>query len=105
MPRRRERFTNRDKLRKPREALKALPLPSARHCIGTGIGPGDSYIGLWRTVNHYRGKIAGYQAQLKGADLTPSKRHELEKLERYYTELTVRGAKRGAVRAIGPWRG
>jgi hypothetical protein len=35
------------------------------------------------------GKIAGFQAQLKGGDITPSKRQELEQAERYYAEQVV----------------
>jgi hypothetical protein len=44
---------------------------------------------LLRTVNHYRGKIAGFQAMLKTDSLTLSKRQKLEELERYYAERVV----------------
>jgi hypothetical protein len=89
MTRRKEQFTNRDKLRKSREALKALDPEKREALYWNGIGPGDSYIGLWRAVNHYRAKIAGYQSELRTGNLKPSKRQELERAERYYAEQVV----------------
>jgi hypothetical protein len=55
-----------------------------------GIGPGDSYVGLWRMANNYRHRLQGIQNQLKiNETLSLSKRRDLEKAERYYFEQIV----------------
>jgi hypothetical protein len=53
---------NRKKLRQAREELKALT-PGQRDALHwNGIGPGDSYIGMWRMLNHYRYRLSRIQA-------------------------------------------
>ena len=49
------------------------------------IGPGDSYIGMWRMVNRYRYRLDILDQEMR-ADTTPKKRRELEKDIRYYGE-------------------
>jgi hypothetical protein len=39
---------NRNKMRKAREALKALPPEQREELRYQGIGPDDSYVGMWR---------------------------------------------------------
>jgi hypothetical protein len=50
-----------------------------------GIGPGDSYIGMWRIVNFYRYRLKILDQEMR-AKTTPSKSRELEKDIRYYSE-------------------
>jgi hypothetical protein len=55
------------------------------------IGPGDSYIGLWRIVNHYRHRLLGIQSSLaKHGLLTHRRQQELEQDERYLTEQIIK---------------
>jgi hypothetical protein len=54
------------------------------------IGPGDSYIGLWRLVSHYRHRLFGVQRSLANGPLTHSRRQELERDERYLTKRIVK---------------
>jgi hypothetical protein len=49
--------SNRNQMRQAREVLKALPPKQREELRYQGIGPGDSYIGMWRMVNAYRFKL------------------------------------------------
>ena len=85
----RSSVSNRNKLRQAREALRS-PRPEQREELRwNGIGPGDSYIGLWRMVNRHRHRLATVQGMLDAKTLPPSRRHELEKTERYLSEQIV----------------
>jgi hypothetical protein len=64
MPRHREICTNRKKMMLAREAVRALRPDQRDGLRYAGIGPGDSYIGLWRMVNHYRHRLHGIQVQM-----------------------------------------
>jgi hypothetical protein len=77
--------SNRNQMRQAREGLKALPLEQREELRRNGIGPGDSYIGMWRMVNRYRYRLDILDQEMR-ADTTPKKRRELEKDIRYYGE-------------------
>ena len=77
--------SNRNKMRKAREALKAVPPEQREELNYKGIGPGDSYLGLWRMVNFYRYRLNILDQEMR-AETTPSKSRELEKDIRYYSE-------------------
>jgi hypothetical protein len=70
--------SNRNQMRQAREALKAVPLEQREELRRNGIGPGDSYIGMWRMVNRYRYRLDILDQEMR-ADTTPKKRRELEK--------------------------
>jgi hypothetical protein len=50
-----------------------------------GIGPGDSFVGMWRMVNFYRYRLNILDQEMR-TETTPSKSCELEKDSRYYSE-------------------
>jgi hypothetical protein len=50
------------------------------------VGPGDGYIGFWKTVKYYRQKIAGIERALRDDKLSPMTRRELKADARYYAE-------------------
>jgi hypothetical protein len=82
--------SNRNQMRKAREALGVLPPEQREDLRFHNIGPGDSYIGLWRIVNHYRHRLFGIQSSLaKHGQLTHRRQQELERDERYLTEQIV----------------
>jgi Group II intron, maturase-specific domain len=63
--------------------------PSANSASAyAGIGPGDSYIGLWRMLNHYRHRLHGIQVQM-GKPHRPTVEASLQADERYYSEEIV----------------
>jgi hypothetical protein len=72
-----------------REALRSPPPEQREELRWNGIGPRDSYIGLWRMVNRHRHRLATVQGMLDAKTLLPSRRHELEKTERYLSEQIV----------------
>lgn len=86
-------YSNRALLKKAREELRGLPTKERNALFYDGIGPGDSYVGFWRMVNSYRHRVKSIQAILSIDEakpekerMPPSKRRELEKNERYYSE-------------------
>jgi hypothetical protein len=80
---------NRHQLRQAREALKGLP-PKEREALHwNGIGPGDGYIGFWKTVKYYRQKIAGIEVALRNNKLSAETRQELKADLRYYAEQVL----------------
>jgi hypothetical protein len=46
--------SHRTKMGQARAALRALPPEQREELRYKGIGPGDSYIGMWKLVNYYR---------------------------------------------------
>jgi hypothetical protein len=54
-----------------------------------GIGPGDAYVGFWKTVANYRRRLSQIVAMLKKENLPPETRRELKKDMRYYSEQVV----------------
>jgi hypothetical protein len=81
---------NRNKLRKAREAVKALP-PKQREALRwAGIGPGESYLGVWRFVTHFRHRLTGVQSAMAREDISPSALRELKEEERYLYEQIIR---------------
>jgi len=81
----RSMILNGNQMRKAREALKALPPEQREELHYQGIGPGDSYVGMWRMVNRYRYRLNSLDQEMR-ADMTTSKWYELEKHARYYPE-------------------
>jgi hypothetical protein len=73
-------------MRKAREALKALPPEQREQLWYGGIGPGDSYIGMWRMVNAYRFRLNALFKDQTRADVPPVEERQLEKDIRYYSE-------------------
>jgi hypothetical protein len=45
-------------MKQAREAIRALPTKERDKLTWNGIGPGDSYIGMWRMLNRYRYKLS-----------------------------------------------
>ena len=78
----RSMILNGNQMRKAREALKALPPEQREELHYQGIGPGDSYVGMWRMVNRYRYRLNSLDQEMR-ADMTTSKWSELEKHARY----------------------
>jgi hypothetical protein len=77
---------NRNQMRKARDSLKALPPEQREQLRYQGIGPGDSYIGMWRMVNCYRFRVNALCKAKTRADVTPIEERQLEKDIRYYCE-------------------
>jgi hypothetical protein len=73
-------------MRQTREALRALPPKQREELHYQGIGPGDSYIGMWRMVNAYRFKLNALYKDQKRDDVTPVEERQLEMDIRYYSE-------------------
>jgi hypothetical protein len=77
---------NRHQLRQAREALKGLPPKEREALYWNGIGPGDGYIGFWKTVKYYRQKIAGIERELRNdklsAETRRAGRHDLRQGDR-----------------------
>jgi hypothetical protein len=66
-------------MRQAREALKALPPEEREQLWYGGIGPGDSYIGMWRMVNAYRFRLnALFKGQTR-ADVPPLRSANLKR--------------------------
>jgi hypothetical protein len=77
---------NRNQIRKSREALKALSVPERDGLVYDGIGPGDSYVGIWRMINNYRHRVRTIQGLLaadaekpRDGQMSPSQRLDMEK--------------------------
>ena len=86
----RSMILNGNQMRKAREALKALPPEQREELHYQGIGPGDSYVGMWRMVNRYRYRLHYIEAALaKMLSLDDPGRAILEKKERYYSEQII----------------
>jgi hypothetical protein len=68
--------SNRNKLRKAREALRALPPERREELRFNNIGPGDSYVGIWRVVNVYRRRFNDVEIALRQSGLSPAKEHD-----------------------------
>jgi hypothetical protein len=49
------------KLKQAREELKRLPPEQREELRWNGIGPGDSYAGMWRMLNRYRRRLEGVE--------------------------------------------
>ena len=74
------------------------------------IGPGDSYVGIWRVVNTYRRRFNDVEIALRQPGLSPAKEQDLRKewrqlleqiLECYSTILPFEKAKLTTVRLSG----
>src|SRR6516225_9847497 len=65
--------SNRNKLRKAREALRALPPERREELRFNNIGPGDSYVGIWRVVNVYRRRFNDVEIALRQSGLSRPK--------------------------------
>jgi hypothetical protein len=63
--------------------LRALPAEEREDLIYDDIGPGDSYVGMWRMVNYYRYRLNILDQEMR-AETTPSKSREKD--IRYYSE-------------------
>ena len=81
--------SNRNKLRKAREALRALPPERREELRFNNIGPGDSYVGIWRVVNVYRRRFNDVEIALRQSGLSPAKEHDLRKEWRQLLEQIV----------------
>ena len=77
--------SNRNQMRQAREALRALPPEQREELWYGGIGPGDSYIGMWRMVNACRFRLNAFKDQAR-ADVPFVEERQLEKDIRYYSE-------------------
>src|SRR5215470_8028822 len=82
-------ISNRNKLRKAREALRALPAERREELRFNNIGPGDSYVGIWRVVNAYRRRFNDVEIALRQSGLSLAKEHDLRKEWRQLLEQIV----------------
>jgi hypothetical protein len=82
----RSTVSNRNQMRQAREVLKALPPKQREELRYHGIGPGDSYIGMWRMVNAYRFKLNALCKAQARDNVTPIEERQLERDIRYYSE-------------------
>jgi len=98
------------KMRKAREALRALPPEQREELRFNNIGPGDSYVGIWRVVNTYRRRFNDVEIALRQPGLSPAKEQDLRKewrqlleqiLECYSTILPFEKAKLTTVKVSG----
>jgi hypothetical protein len=78
--------SNRNQMRQAREVLKALPPKQREELRYQGIGPGDSYIGMWRMVNAYRFELNALCKAQARDNVTPIEERQLERDIRYYSE-------------------
>ena len=78
--------SNRKQMRQAREAMRDLPPKQREELHYQGIGPGDSYIGMWRMVNAYRSKLNALFKDKARDDVTPVEERQLELDIRYYSE-------------------
>jgi hypothetical protein len=86
----RSSVTNRKLMRQARKTLAALP-PKERDALHwNGIGPGDSYIGMWRIVTQYRHRLREIQIGLSNPNIKPATKRDLEKDWRYLMEQIVK---------------
>jgi hypothetical protein len=60
----RSTVSNRTKLRKAREEMKALPREQRDQLRYNGIGPGDGYVGMWRMLNRDRRRLEGVEGRM-----------------------------------------
>jgi hypothetical protein len=75
----RSTVSNRNQMRQAREVLKALPPKQREELRYRGIGPGDSYIGMWRMVNAYRFKLNALCKAQARDNVTPIEERQLER--------------------------
>jgi hypothetical protein len=76
-------------MRQAREALRALPPEQREELRFNGIGPGDSYLDVWRMVNLYRRRLDQIVTRIshherRGA-LDAGELAKMERDERYYS--------------------
>ena len=81
--------SNRNQMRQAREALRALPPEQREELRFNGIGPGDSYLDVWRMVNLYRRRLDQIVTRIshherRGA-LDAGELAKMERDERYYS--------------------
>ena len=82
----RSTVSNRNQMRQAREALTALPAEQREQLRYQDIGPGDSYVGLWRMVNAHRFRLNALCKARTRAEVTSIEERQLEKDIRYYCE-------------------
>jgi hypothetical protein len=69
--------------------MRALPPEQRDELRYAGIGPGDSYVGIWRMVNAYLAKLSDVMNGLSHDNITPARSRELEEEWRYLCEQVV----------------
>jgi hypothetical protein len=85
----RTKITNRKMLRKAREALQSIS-PKERDSLRfNGVGPGESYIGMWRIVTNYRHRVAQIQGMMARPRIAPDTLRLLQAQERYLCEQII----------------
>jgi hypothetical protein len=57
MPRTKTKTPNRSQLKRAHEELRRLPAEQREELRYHGIGPGDSYVGMWRLLNRDRRRL------------------------------------------------
>jgi hypothetical protein len=82
---------NRHEMRQAREELRRLPPEQRDDLRYDGVGPGESYVGLWKLINTHRHRVKTIRGWLDADDvkikkMAHSRRIELEKTERYHME-------------------
>jgi hypothetical protein len=69
MPRTKSKPPNRSQLKKAREELRRLPPEQREELRYNGIGPGDSYVGMWRMLNRDRYHLEQIEQKMAAINL------------------------------------